>query len=310
MKKTLRSILLPLLAAFIWGTAFVAQDIVAGRVPPMTFNAVRFFVAVLFLLAIRPVYMLIRRKRGGEEKKHKLSGSVRALIVAGVLAGTALSIASNLQQAGMEAGTDAGKSGFITAMYVVFVPIGELLLGKRLPKRFFAGLALAVIGLYLLSVKGGFSFSPGDLLTLLCAVAFAFQILLIDRFAPSLDPVLFCIAEFAVAGLLSFVGMLVFEKPDPAMIAECAVPILYVAVFSCGIAYLLQILAQREGDASIVSLLFCMESVFSVIGGAIVLHQHMTARELVGCALIFAAVVIARLPEKKPKNKNAGEDPD
>ena len=302
MKLKLKTTLLPILTALIWGTAFVAQDVCAGSVPPMTFNALRFFIAVVFLFIVKLVINAFRRRKGTleapaspEEKKK----AFRTLVTAGLLCGLALGVASILQQAGMEAGTDSGKSGFITALYVVLVPVGGLILGRRLPKIFWAGLALAVIGLYLLCISGSFSFAPGDLLTLLCAVAFTVQILLIDRFAGSLDPISFCIAEFITAGAIALVGALIFENPEKASVLSCAFPILYVAVFSCGVAYLLQIIAQREGDPAIVSLLFSLESVFSVIGGAVILHQRMTAREYIGCALIFAAIIIAQLPEKK-----------
>lgn len=299
MRKKLRSIILPLITALIWGTAFVAQDICADAIPPMTFNALRFFLAVAFLMAVRGPIRAFRRRRADPSPAPK--GYFKTLAIAGALCGLALGVASFLQQAGMQAGTDAGKSGFITALYVVLVPIGGVILGKRLRKLFWAGLALAVVGLYLLCIGGSFSFAPGDLLTLGCAFAFTVQILLIDRFAGELDPIDFCIAEFLTAGLFSLIGMLLLEKPQGEAILQNLLPVLYVAFFSCGIAYLLQIVAQREGDPAIVSLLFSMESVFSVIASAIILHQRMTLREYLGCALILAAVVIAQLPEKRPE---------
>ena len=297
MRKKLRSIILPLFTALIWGTAFVAQDICADAIPPMTFNALRFFLAVAFLFAVRGPIRALRRRRADPSPAPKKG--FKTLAVAGVLCGLALGVASFLQQAGMEAGTDAGKSGFITALYVVLVPIGGVILGKHLKKLFWACLALAVVGLYLLCIGGSVSFAPGDLLTLLCAFAFTVQILLIDRFAGELDPIDFCIAEFLTAGLFSLIGMLLLEKPQAEGILQNLLPVLYVAFFSCGIAYLLQIVAQREGDPAIVSLLFSMESVFSVIASAIILRQRMTPREYAGCALILAAVVIAQLPEKR-----------
>lgn len=313
MKNGFKSIFLPLLTAAIWGTAFVAQDVCAGNVPPVTFNALRFFIAVLFLLLVRAVFVIVRRRRlsavgNSEERPAQAGGDTtglnnnrsdgKTLLTAGALCGLALAAASNLQQAGMDAGTEAGKAGFITALYVVLVPVIGLFLKKRFPKAFWAGLALALAGLYLLCVHGSFTLSSGDLLMLLCAAAFAVQILLIDRFASDLDPIDFCIAEFAFAALFSAVPALILERPDWGRVLEYALPILYVAVFSCGIAYLLQIIAQREGEAEIVSLLFCMESVFSVIGGALILSQRMSAREYAGCALILLAVVIAKLPQK------------
>ena len=310
MKKGFRSVFLPLLTAAIWGTAFVAQDVCAGSVPPVTFNAIRFSVAVLFLMLVKLVLSAIRKRRGAAEpeKAQGEAGGAKTLLIAGALCGFALAVASNLQQAGMEAGTDSGKAGFITALYVVLVPVGGLLLKKRFPKVFWAGLALALAGLYLLCISGSFSLSPGDLLLLLCAAAFAVQILLIDRFAGSLEPVAFCISEFAFAAVFSAALAVFIEKPDWAKVLEYALPILYVAIFSCGIAYLLQIVAQREGDPAIVSLLFSMESVFSVIGGAVILSQRMTGREYLGCALILAAVVIAQLPERKGKARRTALD--
>ena len=309
MKHRLRSILLPLLAAAIWGMAFVAQDVCAGSVPPLSFNAIRFFIAVVFLSLVKLVSASIKARRREKPRGEAAnaenkggaggSGGFKTIIIAGALCGAALAVASWLQQAGLEAGTDSGKAGFITALYVVLVPIGGLFLKKRFPKVFWAGLALAVVGLYLLCVNKSFTLYPGDLLLLLCAAAFAAQILLIDRFAGSLDPIAFCIAEFAFAAALSAAAAAFTETPDWAKVFEHALPILYVAIFSCGIAYLLQIIAQREGDPAIVSLLFSMESVFAVIGGAIILSQRMTAREYAGCALILIAVIVAQLPERR-----------
>ena len=309
VKTRLRSTLLPLITALIWGTAFVAQDVCAGRIPPMTFNALRFAIAVVFLFAVKLVINAVRKHKA-KLSETELSGSepapperapFKTLVFAGALCGLALSVASNLQQAGMELGLEAGKSGFITALYVVLVPIGGLFLKKRVPAVFWAALPLAVAGLYLLCINGGFTIAAGDLLTLLCAVAFTVQILLIDRFAGSLDPISFCIAEFVTASLTSALGAAIFESPDWSLVAEYVWPMLYVAVFSCGVAYLLQIIAQRDGNPAIVSLLFSMESVFSVIFGAIILHQRLTPREYLGCALIFAAVIIVqlRLPGQK-----------
>ena len=299
MKSRLRQTVLPVITALIWGTAFVAQDVCSDHIPAMAFNALRFFIAVAFLLIIKCALRAFGKSRPVPQEERPAYR--RRLLIAAALCGAALAAASILQQAGMGLGTDSGKSGFITALYVVLVPIGGLMLGRRLPGIFWAGLALAVLGLYLLCISGSFSFAPGDLLTLFCAAAFTVQILLIDKFASSLDPIEFCMAEFITAGLMALIGAVIFESPDRASVMECAFPILYVAVFSCGVAYLLQIIAQREGDPAIVSLLFSLESVFSVIGGAVILHQRMTAREYLGCALIFAAVVIAQLPEKKPK---------
>lgn len=313
MKTKLKQTLLPLLTALIWGTAFVAQDVCSDHISAMTFNALRFFIAVAFLLVVRAVLKAVRNKKApimdiedapeAEENKAQRRAYRRRLIIAAVSCGTALAIASILQQAGMDNGTDSGKSGFITALYVVLVPVGGLFLKKRVPAVFWLGLVLAVTGLYLLCMSGSFTLAPGDLLTLLCAVAFTVQILLIDRFAPGLDSVEFCCAEFVVAGIWSLLGMLIFEKPSWSGIAACALPLLYVAIFSSGVAYLLQIVAQREGNPAVVTILFSMEAVFSAIASAIILHQRMTAREYIGCALMFAAVLISQIPAGKEQNK-------
>ncbi len=307
MKEKLRQTLLPLLAAVIWGTAFAAQDACAESIGPFTFNALRFFIAVAFLLCVKAVMYAVGKKRGftgktGEEKR----SYIKKLLAASLSIGSALAFASIVQQAGMSLGTDAGKSGFITALYIVLVPIGGLFLGKRVRPLFWASVALALVGMYFLSIKkGGGPLSLGDLLTLACAFAFAVQILLIDRFAKGLGSIDLCIGEFVTAGIISAVGM-IFEKPVFTGMEGVLLPLLYVAIFSSGVAYLLQIVAQRDGDPTLVSLLFSMESVFSVIAGAVLLHQRMALREYLGCALILAAVVIAQLPERKKKKAPEG----
>lgn len=306
MRSKLKTSILPLFTALIWGTAFVMQDICAEKIPAMTFNTLRFFIAIAFLICVSGVRFLIRRGRGRAfEAKDKAYR--RTMLKAAVPIGIALGLASILQQTGMQLGTDAGKSGFITALYIVLVPIGGVFLKKRVRPIFIIGIALALAGLYLLCIKGSFSLALGDLLTLLCAVCFTVQILLIDRFGAALDPIDLCCGEFTVAGLVSLVGMLIFEKPDLSAVGGVIWPLLYVALLSSGVAYLLQIVAQRRGDPTLVSLLFSMESVFSVIGGALILHQTMTAREYVGCGLILAAVVLVQVvPERGSGEKGAG----
>ena len=312
MSSKAKQIILPLLAAFIWGTAFVAQDVCADKIGAFTFNTLRCFAAFIVLMAIGAAIKAVKKRRGTYGAVDRTPEEKRAyrrrLIIAAVLCGTVLGIASNLQQGGMQAGTDGGKAGFITALYIVLVPIGGLLLKKRVRPLFWLGVALAVVGLYLLCVSGEFRLSTGDLLTLACAFAFAVQILLIDRFSPSLDSVDLCAAEFFVAGIWSLAGMLLFERPDWTAISACVPQILYVAVFSSGVAYLLQIVAQREGDPAIVSLLFSMEAVFAVLASAVILGTRMTAREYAGCALMLCAVVISQLPERgRTEEEAAGE---
>lgn len=218
MNKKLKSSLLALLAALIWGTAFVAQDVCSDSIGAMTFNALRFFVAVVFLLITGAVLRAVRRSKANrlglpqEKTPEEKRAYRRRLIVASLLCGSVLALASVLQQAGLQFGTDSGKAGFITALYVVLVPICGLFLKKRVPAIFWLGVALAVAGLYLLCVSGSFTLAFGDLLTLFCAVAFTAQILLIDRFSPGLDSVDLCCGQFIVAGVISAVGMFLFEK--------------------------------------------------------------------------------------------------
>ena len=301
MRGKLKQTILPIITALIWGTAFVAQDVCADHITAMTFNTLRFFIAVVFLIIVKAVIFLARRSIKGsrlDTLRPPRGEYAKRLFIAAFLCGTALAVASILQQAGMDRGTDSGKSGFITALYVVLVPIGGLFLKKRVRPVFWLALFLAVTGLYLLCINGSLTLAPGDLLTLLCAVAFTVQILLIDRFAPGLDSIDFCCAEFITAGVWSLIGMLLFESPSLPAIGECILPVLYVAIFSSGVAYLLQIVAQREGDPAIVTILFSLEAVFSAIASAIILRQRMSLREYTGCALMFAAVIIAQLPAK------------
>ena len=301
-----KQIVFSLTAALIWGTAFVAQDVCADRIEAFTFNTVRCFAAFIVLMLISLAIKAVKRGKGIEEIRsaEEKKAYRKRLLIAALLCGTVLSIASNLQQGGMQAGTDSGKAGFITALYIVLVPIGGLFLKKKAPAMLWLGVGLAVAGLYLLCVSGSFRLSTGDLLTLACAFAFAVQILLIEKYSPSLDSVELCAAEFLVAGVWSLLGMLLLEHPDWSEVWACMLPIMYVAVFSSGVAYLLQILAQKDGDAAIVSLLFSMEAVFAVIASAIILHQRMTVREYIGCALMLAAVVVSQLPGKKTAEPN------
>lgn len=291
----IRQIVFPLLAAFIWGTAFVAQDMCADIIEPMTFNAIRSYVAVVILLVIIFLFdRLSARKPQRTEAEKKLDR--RQLIIGGICCGTALAVAANFQQAGIGAGTDAGKAGFITALYIVLVPICGLFLKKKVSLPVWISVAIAVVALYLLCITGDFTLAPGDLLILLCAFFFAVHILVIDHFTATVDGMKLSCVQFLVAALWSTLGMVIFEHPDWSAILSCALPILYVGIFSSGVAYTLQILAQKGSNPTVVTLLLSMESVFAVISGAIILHQRMTGREYLGCALMLIAVILAQIP--------------
>ena len=297
MKKNnmVRQVVFPLLAALIWGTAFVAQDMCADKIGPMTFNATRFFIAVVMLLIIIWIFGKLSKdhpQRTAEERKIDR----KQLMLGGLCCGMALAVASNFQQAGIGAGTDAGKAGFITALYIVLVPILGLFLKKKVSLPVWISVGLAVVALYLLCITGDFSLAPGDLLMLLCAFFFAIHILVIDHFTAAVDGMKLSCAQFLVAGVLSAIGALFFEAPDLAAILSCILPILYVGIFSCGVAYTLQILAQKDSNPTVVTILLSMESVFAVISGAIILHQRMTGREYLGCVLMLVAVLLAQIP--------------
>ena len=297
-----RQIVFPLLTALIWGTSFVAQDVCSEKMGAMTFNAVRSYIAVIALLLIIFIFGKLKKDKPQLTTEQKKQGR-KQLWIGGFCCGTALAVGANLQQAGLGAGTDAGKAGFITALYIVLVPIFGLFFKKKVSLPVWISVALAVIALYLLCVNGALTIAYGDLLMLLCAAFFAIHILVIDHFTQFVDGTKLSCIQFLVAGTWSFIGMLIFEQPDWSAVLSCALPILYVGIFSSGVAYTLQILAQKDSNPTVVTILLSMESVFAVISGAILLHQQMTGREYFGCVLMFVAVLLAQIPNPFEKKK-------
>ncbi len=295
-----RQVVFPILAAFIWGTAFVAQDLCADVIDAFTFNAVRSYIAVVVLLVIIFINSRLKKEQT-QPTAEEAAKSRRDLLLGGLCCGTALAVASNFQQAGLVAGTDAGKAGFITALYVVLVPVFGLFFKRKVSLPVWIAVVCSVVALYLLCIEGDFTLAPGDLLILVCAVCFAVHILVIDHFTALVDGIKLSCAQFFVAAVWSTVLSLIFSSPDWNAILSCALPILYVGVFSSGVAYTLQILAQKDSNPTVVTILLSLESVFAVIAGAIILHQQMSAREYVGCVVMFAAVILAQIqfPEKK-----------
>lgn len=291
---------LPVLAALIWGTAFVFQSVGADYVGPFTFNAARSTVACLFLLALCAVLRLMRKRDGAAEKRSSPAYR-RDLLVGGLCCGAALTVAANLQQKGLES-TTPGKAGFITALYIVIVPIAGIFLKKKAPGSIWAGIVLAVAGLYCLCITEEFTVSKGDFYILLCAFCFAAHILVIDCFTRRVDGVELSCAQFLVASALSAAGMLAAESPTWEALRLCAWPILYVGILSSGVAYTLQILAQKDSNPTVVSLLLSLESVFATLAGAVILGDRMSGKEYFGCALMLAAVILAQLPERGKKN--------
>lgn len=293
----LRQSLLLFLTATIWGVAFVAQSVGMDYVEPFTFNAVRNMIGAIVLL---PCIGLLNRLNGkdngaaGEPQK-------KTLIIGGISCGVLLFVASNLQQFGIQY-TTVGKAGFITAMYIVLVPVFGIFLHKKAGLKIWAAVALAVAGLYLLCMTdGSFSLQMGDLLVLACAVAFSFHILVIDYFSPKVDGVKLSCIQFFTCAVLSAIGMLLFEEPKLSQILAAWVPILYAGVMSCGVAYTLQIIGQKGMNPTVASLILSLESVVSLLAGWVILGQKLSNRELAGCALAFAAIILVQLPSKVHK---------
>ena len=293
----IRQNVFPVLAALIWGTAFVAQSVSADIVEPFTFNAARAAVAFLFLLALCAVFRRVRRRdfaASAEVRPH----ARRDLALGSLCCGVALTVAANLQQKGLET-TTSGKAGFITALYIVIVPVAGLLFRRRVPRAVWIGVALAVAGLYCLCINEDFTISGGDLYILACAFCFSAHILVIDHFTQKVDGVEMSCGQFLVVTVLSAIGMIATERPSLDALLQCAGPILYVGVFSSGVAYTLQILAQKDSNPTVVSLLLSLESVFATVAGALILGDRMSGKEYFGCLLMLAAVVLAQLPERK-----------
>lgn len=286
----IRQNVLPLVTAMIWGTAFVAQSVGAEYMGPFTFNTARAVIAFFFLLGLCGLRALWRRGRGESP-----AGSRRDLILGGLCCGAALSVASFFQQKGLET-TTPGKAGFITALYIVLVPLAGLVLGKKVPRALWLGVALAVGGLYCLCVSEELSVTGGDLYVLACAFCFTAQILVVDHFTNKVDGVALSCVQFLVMAVLSAAGALAETPPPLELLPKYLGPVLYVGVFSSGVAYTLQILAQKDSNPAVVSLLMSMESLFAAVAGALILGTRMTGREYLGCALMLAAVVLAQLP--------------
>lgn len=290
MKKQLSGVIALSGATVIWGSAFIAQSVGMDKIGPFTFQAVRCFLAVVFLFPASALF--------SKGKPFWKSWADPALWRSGVICGLALFAASSLQQIGLVY-TDAGKAGFLTAMYIVFVPFLGLFLGQRPGRNALLSLIPAIVGLYLLSCTSVSGINKGDVLLLLCAVAFSVQILLIDRHCAGLDGLKLNCIQALVAAVLSVPWALLTETVDASRIASCWLPLGYAGVLSMGVAYTLQIVGQKRVAPSAAALLMSLESVFAALFGWLLLHETMTRAEVLGCALVFAAVVISQLPEKK-----------
>lgn len=282
-----------LLTAAIWGVAFVAQSVGMDYVGPLTFNCVRSLMGGVVLL---PCIWYFDRKRNRNQRTVVIPGARKTLIIGGICCGLALCLASNFQQFGIQY-TTVGKAGFITACYIIIVPVLGLFFKKKCSPVIVGAVALSVVGLYLLCMAGGeLSVNKGDLMMLVCAVLFAGHIIIIDFFAPVVDGVKMSCIQFFVCGILSGIGMVLYETPDLGQILAAWAPVLYAGVMSCGVAYTLQIIGQKGMNPTVASLILSLESSISVLAGWAILGQKLTARELSGCALMFGAIVLAQVP--------------
>lgn len=284
------------LAAFIWGTAFVAQSMGMDHLGPCTFNAVRSFIGCLVLLPAAA--LLVRRDR-----KRQSAGrdSLAPLFLGGAVCGVLLGAASLLQQTALQT-VSSGKAGFLTALYIVLVPVLGCFLGRRPDGRAWAAVGLALVGTWLLSVQSGsFSIAAGDLLLMGCALLFSVHILVVDHFSPHVNGVALSCIQFLVAGLLSTGAAFLWETPRAGDILLSWGPLLYTGVLSSGVAYTLQILGQKTTPPAAASLLLSLESVFAALAGWAVLGDLLSLRELLGCGLVFLAVILSQLPGRKEK---------
>ncbi len=299
-KMKLRNVLLLALTAFIWGTAFVAQSVGMDYIGPFTFNGIRSFIGALTLVPC----ILVQKRFNGKDKKtaHNTSAAERedkkALIVGGVLCGILLFVSSSLQQIGIKY-TSAGKAGFITACYIVIVPLIGIFIKKTSGWKIWSAVALALAGLYCLCITDGFSVGKGDVLVFLCAIGFSAHIMVIDYFSPKVNGVVLSWIQFLVCGVASLPFMFSLEQPDMEAILSAWLPLLYAGVLSCGVAYTLQIIGQRNVNPTVASLILSLESCFSVLAGWIILHESLSIKESVGCVLMFAAIILAQLPSGK-----------
>jgi len=307
MNKNLKGNLLLVLAAFIWGISFVMQDKAALFLSPFTINGVRSLIGTAALMPL----ILVRSKKSGVPVFEKTAQNRKELIISGILCGVFLCIATNFQQFGIALYPDdaaaSGRTGFITALYVVLVPLFGLFSKKRIGFTVWLGVLFATVGMCLLCIgEGAGGIYIGDMVVLCCAIAFTLQILCVDRCADSVDGVKLSALQFFVCGVLSLVLMAIFEEPQISDILKAAPYILYLGVMSCGVAYTLQIIGQQYSkNPTVASILMSLESVFAALAGAVLMGEKFTARETLGCIIMFAAIVLSQLPAPKLHKERA-----
>ncbi|MDD2217674.1 MAG: DMT family transporter [Eubacteriales bacterium] len=301
MTKQTRSNFLLLLTAFIWGAAFVAQKAGLDYVGPFTFNCIRFIIGAIVLI---PVIMVMNNNNKKNERacKEEPDNTIKNLLLGGFFCGIVIFGGTTLQQIGLLY-TDAGKAGFITALYIVLVPILGTFIGKKITRIVLFCVAIAAVGLYLLCAPpdglNPLDFNRGDLLMIISSFFFASHILVVDHFSRKCDGVTLSCLQFAVCGTIAILPMMLFEHPQLSNIIAAYIPLLFTGVMSCSVAYTLQIIAQKHTEPTAASLIMSTEAVFAVLTGMIILNETLSTRELAGCVIMFIAMVITQLPESK-----------
>lgn len=293
--KAIRGYILLLIAAFIWGSAFVAQSDGMKYVEPFTYGAIRTLIGSLVLIPVIAVFRLKNRNNTKETKCY----SNKNTVIGGIVCGFVLFAASSLQQIGITDST-AGKAGFITALYVVIVPLIGIVIGNKIKPVMWLFIAMAIAGFWMLCIKDGFSVALGDWLILGCAVFFAIHIMVIDYFTEKqTNGIEMACVQFLVAGMLMLICMFIFEKPEINAILDAKISILYAGVMSSGVAYTFQILGQKNTKPVIATLIMSLESVFAALSGWLILGEVLSFKELAGCVLVIVAVVLAQLADIK-----------
>ncbi len=310
VKTSFSGVMLLLLTAIIWGISFVSQGEGAKLLQPFSFNGIRTLLGAVALVPVIVIKDMVEGRSMTEEQKIERKKSDKKALVYGIFIGIALCIATNLQQFAFDPvlcpDASAGKIAFITAMYMFLVPVFGLFMGKRVNLITWICVLVSVAGLYFLCIDGkqGFgSVTKGDVLAFICAIFFSFQILLIEKFAPDVDGVKLSCVQFFVSGIITCICMFIFENPEWENVKKAAIPILYSGLMSCGVAYTFQILGQKRCEATVASLLMCLESVFAALSEAAFFfffaigNKVLTGREVSGCAIMFAAIIISQIGE-------------
>lgn len=303
--KKIRNTILLLITALIWGTAFVAQSEGGKEIGPFSFNGIRSVIGGIVLLPV----IIFMDKTGRSGRKPVTKEDKKRLLTGGILCGVILFLGSSLQQLGLYLGTTAGKAGFLTACYILIVPILGIFLKKRCGINVWCGVVLTIVGLYMLCMTGEISLKRCDAVTLSCALVFAFHILVVDYYSPLVDGVRMSCIQFFSCGILCSIPMFIVEMKHSLdgiltlaadlTSSDAWIPILYAGILSCGAGYTLQIIGQEGLNPTIASLLMSLESVFSVIAGWLILNQSLTPREIIGCVIIFVAIIMAQIPFNK-----------